>query len=129
MDHILNLLLPMIVPTIASAIASFVAYEIHKLFALWRAKISGEKKWSAMDRLEEIAETVVLATEQTIVKDLKRQGRWTGKAAYDQALGAAMQNLKEIALRELPELAASGSADLDNLLRQIIEAQIKRVTI
>ena len=132
LQYIINLIVPAFVPTIGSAVAAFLAYEIHKLFAMLRGKINASHNLKAIqaafDRIEGFADVAVKAAEQTIVDKLKAGGKWNSQEAYDQAFSAAFGMLKDMAKAEIPALVQTGYTATDQILRTFIESAVKKYT-
>jgi hypothetical protein len=126
---IYQLVLPLIVPTIASAIATFIVWQINKWSAFLRNKVLATHNLQTVNlvlqKLELFAQKAVFATEQTVVDNLKKRNEWGSKESYDIALNEAMRNLRAMALADLPVLVQAGYTSVDSLLKTLIEAAIK----
>lgn len=81
----------------------------------------------ATTKLEKLSTTAVADIEQTLVRTLKAEGRWTPEtalAARDAALAVMMQHLGPKGLAELQECLGLAYEDVKDMALSYIEKQV-----
>lgn len=89
MTALISALSPTLIQALAAALVGGICYGIHYATGLLKAKTTDTKVGTAIDLLENLADTVVQSLEATMVPVLKEQaqgGKWDGKAVADAAL-------------------------------------------
>ena len=126
MNHVLVTILLAILPLAAAAATGLLAkgaqYALHAVAGIKNTQVRDTLDWAIMTA-EDLAQTVVTATNQATVNDLKTTGQWTATTA-EAAKTAAMSALEA----QLPAAAhaalAQAIADLPGYLGTLIEAAV-----
>lgn len=114
-----------IVPLLAILARALVIYITQKKDEL-KAQTDNEIAKKYLDILNDSITNCVIATNQTYVEALKKDGAFTAeaqKAAFDKTYQAVMAILSEDAQKYLPELVG----DLSTYVTQKIEANVKEL--
>lgn len=116
------------IPSIITVLATLITQAIISLLAKVAAKTTDQHKLDLLDAVASFAQDAVMTAEQTVVDSLKKTGKWGTPDSYRLAMEAALTALKTKLPAILPGLAKQGVELGEDFLRQLIEAQLKKIT-
>jgi len=123
-------LLPVVLDAVKAVLAILVPWILARGVAYLDARIENERITTALDRTSDAVADVVEELAQTVVDDLKEDGRFDleeADALKRKALGKIKHNLGPKALKEIRKTFGLGSQrELDEALTSKIEAEVRR---
>lgn len=130
MEYFMNEIFPQIfelcIIPLLGILTTFLVLLIKTKMSELSERISDETAKKYVNMLAETIGDCVIATNQTYVESLKKEGRFDAEA-QKQALQQTYDNVMALLSNEAKEYFAEASGDIEKLIKTKIEATVKAV--